>query len=280
MPVDFGPALVELEREGRRTYGPRSFSDYCDEHGLGRVDTATAISVDFIKKLDRSLRDSNTMVFRLGRHDGSGTSFGLATAPSGNINEFFLIDVECMDMTEPQLFLPDVSARALFPFQLMPKLTETSLVNLAVGSGLLHRALDLDGHIPSTPATGQSTFTFSFRPMPGADVWQHQQGQVEIDAMFTAQRNGRETLFLVEAKDGKAMEPNGDLAKHKLVYPYAALRNELPDYMDIVPVYLKAWRAGGDRHFLVVECGMPGADIPVITELSPKQSQHLVLRGF
>ena len=50
--------------------------------------------------------------------------------------------------------------------------------------------------------------------------------------------------------------------------------------MDIVPVYLKAWRAGGDRHFLVVECGMPGADIPVITELSPKQSQHLVLRGF
>ena len=101
--------------------------------------------------------------------------------------------------------------------------------------------------------------------------------RVEIDALFAAPRDGRETLFLVEAKVGP---PTGDLAKHKLVYPYAALRSELPATMDIVPVYLKAWAEGDDRHFLIVECELDGGDTPVVNGLRAMHSQHLVLPKF
>jgi len=50
--------------------------------------------------------------------------------------------------------------------------------------------------------------------------------------------------------------------------------------MDIVPVYLKAWAEGDDRHFLIVECELDGGDTPVVNGLRAKHSQHLVLPKF
>ena len=274
----FSKAVAKMEEDGSAFYGPESFKSYLQRHEL-KANTPDFVSVDSIDRLCPSLRKNNTMVFRLGKHEGRGTSFGLAKAPTGNLTDYFLNDEQCLSGTNAQLFLPAVSMRDLFPFQLLPKLTETSLVNLAVGSGLLHRALGLENSGRGVvPATGQSTFTFQFRPRPDlSDPWVHQKGQVEVDAIFTASRDGKEALFLVEAKKG---DPSGDLAKHKLVYPAAALRASIPDYMPIVPVYLKSWADSGDRHFLVAECDLATAPVPVVSDLSTRSASHWVLRGY
>jgi hypothetical protein len=90
----------------------------------------------------------------------------------------------------------------LYTFMLLPGFTETSVVNLALASGLLPYALDVDAtYTPSVPATGQSVFSFPVKPNSklGAE-WFHQRGQVEIDALFVARRRSKETLFLVEVK--------------------------------------------------------------------------------
>jgi len=273
----FEPALNFMAAHQLNTYGPHEFNAYCAEHGLGRVPTAPAISVDFSRRLSSELRSSGTMVFRLGRHGGTGTAFGLARSAGETVQEFFVQDQECVDSAERSAFQPSAPSTALRPFQLLPKLTETSLVNLAVGSGLLHRSLGLDGVGTPVPATGQSTMTFDFRPTARAGTWTHRSGQVEIDAMFTARCHGQETLFLIEAKVGR---PDGDLAKHKLVYPYAGLRGTVPADMAIVPIYLKSWEEDGVRHFLIVECRLPERAVPVVAELVPFRARWWTLPGF
>ena len=104
MAVDFTPALQEMAASSHATYGPRLFRSYCEEHGLGKPDTAQSISIDKLSALAPSLRNAETMVFRLGRHEGSGTSFGLARASSGDVREFFLLDEACLAATMPQVF--------------------------------------------------------------------------------------------------------------------------------------------------------------------------------
>lgn len=277
MSVDFGPAIDAMLRSGDVTFGPREFRAYVEEHELGNPITAEAISVDSLKKLAPSLKAADTMVFRLGRHGGARASFGLARASSGDVREFFLDDAECLAATSPEVIVPPIPRLAMLPFRLLPKLTETSLVNLACGAGVLHHALGLDAHELPTPATGQSVFSFVFRPTAESDAWEHRQGQVEIDALFAANRGGSDTMFLVEAKAGP---PRGDLAKHKLVYPYAALRSELPKGMEIVPVYLKTWEEGHDVHFLIVECELSNTDVPVVNSLRPKNIHYRVLAGL
>jgi hypothetical protein len=72
----------------------------------------------------------------------------------------------------------------------------------------------------------------------------HDAGQVEIDLLFVAQREGEEFVFVVEAKQDKASHGsdhlNSNLAKHKLLFPVLAIRPRVPSGMQIVPVYLKA----------------------------------------
>jgi len=128
------------------------------------------------------------------------------------------------------------------------------------------------------PATGQSTFSFNFKPRSDLpDVWHHENGQVEIDALFVGRRSGREQLFLVEAKTGR---PNGSLAKHKLCYPLFALRSFVPDYIEIVPLYLKSWSENDGRHFLVTECAFPAGGLTSISSMEPVRVFHGVLHGF
>ncbi len=275
----FEPALREMNRTGSAFYGPEPFQQYLNSNGFSKKNTWQMVSVDSISRLDKLLEKHHTMVFRLGRRASlAETHFGLARV-STDWADYFLIDEDLVSRCAPQSFLPNVPVRDLFPFQLMPKLTETSLVNLAIGSGLLHHALGIEWSGRTVvPATGQSTFDFRFRPRPGlAEPWDHLGGQVEIDAVFVAPRAGRETLFVVEAKSGP---PNGTLAKHKLVYAMAALRGRVPRYIDIVPIYLKTWAEGGHRHFMVVECAQKTPEDLVVSELLPQTTRHMVLPGF
>jgi hypothetical protein len=271
-----------IERNGRSgldTYGPIPFQAYIAQHHLPAARTWQYVSVDSLDRLSPDLREAMTMIFRLGSRSGvNGTHLGLAKCLNG-WNDYFLDDRELIKQAAPDAYLPSASARRLFAFHLLPKLTETSLVNLAVGSGLLQYALRLsEGEEQVVPATGQSSFTFDIAPRLGMPIpWQHVQGQVEIDALFVGRRDEKECLFLVEAKSGS---PTGTLAKHKLCYPLAALRGEVPEYIRIIPVYLKTWTENDGQHFLITECSS-GDNIPiVITEFVPTRVHHLVLHGF
>lgn len=275
----FDCALRQMKREGACTFGPISFNRYLRDNGLAEKRTWQYVSVDSLDRLAPELRQAQTMVFRLGGRKGnSGTHFGLARCRD-NWSDFFFQDNELLQQTEPEVYLPEVSVRTLFSFQLLPKLTETSLVNLAIGSGLLPYVLGLEtGHGQLVPATGQSTFTFHIVPLPGLPTaWEHINGQVEIDALFFGRRAGRETLFLIEGKCGR---PQSSIAKHKLAYPLAALRNSVPEYIDIVPVYVKTWGDSDGQHFLVVECACPKVTPVVIAELGAVAVWHLVLNGY
>jgi hypothetical protein len=102
---------------------------------------------------------------------------------------------------------------------------------------------------------------------------------VQIDGVFIAKRHGIETLFVLEAKAGRGLD---SLAKHKLVYPYLALRSHVPDYMPITPVYLRAVRESGELHFYVATCTVAsdrGQQV-AISSLEATSVGHYVVRGF
>jgi hypothetical protein len=249
----FLPAIEVMNRENMGCYGPVSFRDYLRQHNLPYKDTATAISVDSRRKLSKDLVDSNVMVFRLGNHPGTNhTAFALARTREG-WSDFFLEDDRLFSSLEIHSFDASRCNQDLTAFRFLPRLTEPSLVNLALASGLLGEALELDeAGIPIVPATGQSTYTFDVQPFADGPSWTHRQGQVEIDSLFFAKRNGKQVVFAVEAKRSATFD---SLAKHKLVYPYLALRNSLPSSIQIVLVYLRAVRNGDSWNFFVCECG-------------------------
>jgi hypothetical protein len=252
MATMFSPALATMSRQSSACFGPVSFRDYLRQNNLPNKDTATSISVDSLRKLSRELVESHVMVFRLGNHPGTNhTAFALARTREG-WSDFFLEDQQLFSSLPIHEFDTVRCKQDLAAFRFLPRLTEPSLVNLALASGLFGEALELDD--PATPivlATGQSTYTFDVRPFSDGPSWPHRQGQVEIDSLFFAKRNGKQLVFAVEAKRSEAFD---SLAKHKLVYPYLALRTALPPTMQIVPVYLRAVRDGESWSFFVCEC--------------------------
>lgn len=277
----FEAALESMDKSGASTFGPKSFQKYAQESGLTNAKTAPSISVDTFKGLPAELRNAGAMVFRLGATDGEkNTQFALARHVDG-WDDYFLIDDVIFSSAGAQVFIPSVSMKELFAFQLLPALTETSYVNLALASGLLAHALRLDDERSAhVPATGQSTFSFEVRPHAVHPVlWNHRRGQVEIDALFVAQRNGKPHLFLVEAKVSPGMQ---SLAKHKLVYPLLALRTSVPHDLPIVPVYVRAMSAEDGVHFCVCECRLNSNDSsePSISDLRPAHVQRFVLPGY
>jgi hypothetical protein len=194
-------------------------------------------------------------------------------------SDYFLLDDTIFRDAEPEMFIPMVPFRQLFPFSLLQRFTETSLVNLALASGLLAHALQLDGQrLPLATATGQSTFTFEFRPHEKISaLWRHTRGQVEIDSVFTARRDTKETVFVVESKFAEKL---GSLAKHKLLYPVLAIRSQVPRYMDVAAVYMRAIRAADGFHFYIAECrfGNDPDGVAVLSTLSAATKAHFVLR--
>lgn len=257
-PDVFKPALAQLAAREWGVFGPAPFSEYLRRNGLPLVDTAQTISVDSVDRLAGSLRERQTMVLRLGSPEGSaGTQFALISTP-GRLADFFLLDEQIFTPEPPLTYVPEASLRSLYPYYIMPALTETSLVNLAFASGLLAHALRLEGPgaLPA-PATGSSTYSFRFRPHAEmAQVLEHVRGQVEVDALFAGRRDGQDCLFIVEAKTGRS---GASLAKHKLVYPVLAVATSgrLPAHMQIVPVYLRMVEFEREIQYHVVECRYP-----------------------
>lgn len=277
----FAPALAELDGENSRfVYGPESLLKYLSRIGKS-AKTAPSISVDSYEALPRYLKMQETMVFRLGVSEGGGnTQFALVRL-KGHLRDLFLFDQEVFEDERGATFLPNVSMRRLFTFQLLPAFSEGALVNLALASGVLGQALRFsDMESPLPPATGHSTFSFIFAPHSAYDLtFNHNRGQVEIDALWVDRRDGRDCLFIVEAKAGIKERL---LAKHKLVYPILALAPHLPKDMEIVPVYLKAFLADDGIHFQVLECEYPEprSPKPAVDHLKPRTHHHLILPMF
>ncbi len=143
----FTPAILEMERQNICYSEPRSFQDYLKNHGIAAQKTASLISVQTLNGLNPELRRGGYMVFRLGsRPEAKNTYFALAKLSSSqNWSEYFLLDEQIFSDCQPQLFLPNVSIRQLFAFNLLSSLTENSLINLAIASGL---------HLVSDSASG------------------------------------------------------------------------------------------------------------------------------
>lgn len=260
----FSRAIERMATTGSAFHAPMSFQAYLTEAGLRAADTARHISVQSLADLNPELREAGIMVFRLGvPPGGKHTHFALARALSG-WGDYFVLDHDVFAQMSPTLHCSLTDSAPLQAFSLLPKFTETSLVNLAVASGLLAKALSLDSNsLPSVPATGQGTYSFPFTPhseIPTGE-WQHIAGQVEIDAVFVGSRAGQKTVFVVEAKAG----PPASLAKHKLAYPIWALHAALPASVSVVGVYLRSYQIETALHFLVAECqatlGLPLSSI-------------------
>ena len=263
------------------TYGPISFQKYIEDHKLPRnTPTARNISIDNIARLDRSLRMNNMMVFRLGSPEGERyTHFALVKSISNLESDYFVVDQDVFNQNEAELFIPTATYRQLFPFTLLPRFTETSVVNLCIASGLLSYALNLDkSELPSVPATGQGTYSFKVKPHFGIDVlWKRTKGQVEIDAIITATRASRPMLFLIESKSSTKLD---SLAKHKLMYPLLALLKTVPPYIKIIPVYIRAIMGNEETHVYIAECETDynRSEIPTIAGLTVSKAKHFIMR--
>ena len=272
----FEPALQKMTEIGADTYGPEPFQDYLAENELPKKKTASAISVQTLAGLSPELRDAQTTVIRLGEApDSQYTQFALARAING-WSDYFFIDDQVFADCAPEAFVPETPMVELFPFFLLPNFVEMSLVNLAVASGIFGHALNLDADdLASAPATGQSTYSFSFRPHRDIDKrFEHNNGQVEIDALIVGKRENHPVVFVVEAKSSKKFE---SLAKHKLLYAVLAIRSKLPPYMPVVPVYLRVLSTATDLHFYFAECGEVDTRDPILNELQVVSQRQIVL---
>ncbi len=166
--------------------------------------TPQYISVDHLNRLDRALYNAGCMVLRLGRATDTGTQFVIVQILDRSPEGFFLLDRDIFAEQPIQTFVPEASVRDLFPYGLLNKRNEKSATNLGFASGLFAEASELDRpHPASVPAGGNSTYTFSFVVDDGYKAeFVHNDVQVEIDCLFVGKRDGRDTIFVLEAKLG------------------------------------------------------------------------------
>jgi hypothetical protein len=274
----FTPLIAELNQKNLDCSAPQSFKNYKKTHSISSTAmTASILSIDYLDRLDSELRENNLMVFRLGSEPGSnGTHFAIARA-KGGFTDYFLDEIALEKNSSREICEPNISHN-LEAFRLLPKLTESSLVNLSLASGILGNALGLDNAIQQhIPATCQSTFSFSVHPHQDISAeWLHRNGQVEIDALFCGSRRGKKELYIVESKFGTS---HSSLAKHKLVYPYLAIREHLKEDISIVPVYLKTKIEGNSISFMVTECSFKGSST-AISSLKPLIIKTFILNNF
>ncbi|PFI88739.1 hypothetical protein COI86_14120 [Bacillus thuringiensis] len=272
----FHYVIDQLDNVDQGVFGPVSFLDYLSGLGFPKLKAPDAISIDSWERLHQSLKNNDCMVLRLGKSTGAGTQFAVVKVKD-RLSEYFLFD-EKIFTNEGVEYFPEVEDNQLLAYQLLPTLTEASIVNLGFTSGLISKALELDELKPIfPPATCNSTFTFSFKPHSSMDRnLIHKNGQVEIDAMFVEKRNKVNTLFVIEAKVGNKHK---SLAKHKLLYPVLAVAPQIPDSIPIVPVYLKAQYEKDGIHFHIVECEIPDPRKNLVgyNELQVKHYKHYIV---
>lgn len=260
-----------MKMDGLNIIGPMSFQDYLSENHLPAINTASSISIDSYEKLNPLLKNENLMIFRLGQSDiGKGTQFVLRKVR--DFSDYFILDeMFTKEHSGHEHIVNDKSI--LIPYRILSNLTESSYVNLAINSGLLSSALGISNI--SSAATSQSAFTFRLKlHSEDEKEFLHSKGQVEIDSLFIAEKNGKKYIFVLEAKSDNIHK---SLAKHKLVYPVLAIAHQLPSDIEIIPVYMKVIREKNHLHFYVVECSIPDPrkKIIAINELHPVQSTYL-----
>lgn len=275
----FETALEEMAAAGIWYREPERFRDYCRENELNIGDAVPRyISVDRFADLRTELRESNVMVLRTGTGN-----FALVEGREENLNDYFIYDDDAFANTEQELFIPETSFLQLFAFSMLKRhndLQETSLLNLGIAAGVFQHALGLDKDFQGTaPANTHGQYEFEIRPRhDDALTWEHS-GQVEIDALFSGKRKGKPVLVIVESKSDRdtGSREKRTLAKHKLAYPYLALRQQVPPTMEVILVYLRAYRPEDDLiHFKMAECGF-GHGENAIDSLVPISTRHITL---
>jgi hypothetical protein len=272
----FDAALSGLPPTGAWVYGPEVFQHYCRANGVS-VDTAAKISVDLPSRLARELKAAQVMVLRLGPREGGRTAFALVRHEDMCLAPFFLQD-ETVFVSDTETFIPNESVRTLFPFGLLPSLSETSLLTLAHASGLMAEALGCDPtSIQMIPATGAGTYSFRFS-VGNVEryVLEHLNGQIEVDAVCVAQRYTRNVVIVTEAKKGVF----DGISKHKLAYSVWAVRSTVPRDIPIVPVYMRVVERPGELEFNIAECAIEdgAAGVPSLHSLHVVRSRRLTLR--
>ena len=228
-----------------------SFIAYRNATAFPHARTLNALSIQDFNGLPPFLREQNVMVFRLG-----AGRFALIRLPDKTaLRDLFLFDTEIFGAEVVDV--TPLNEELLSVYSLVNRHSETNLINLALASGCLSDALELDKRHSFPPAaTAQSTFTFSFRPssrVPSVTL-EHKAGQVEVDAIFIARLGGQRTLFVVEGKNELAFSTKGSLSKTKLRYAAEAVASAGPLDLPIVPVYLRASRHGDVAEFRVARC--------------------------
>lgn len=267
----FYPVIKELNKYEVGLFGPVLFSEYLSTNGFPSVGPARYISIDSLEVLSNTLRINDCMVLRLG-----GGTFVIVKIKD-KIKDFFLVDNDIFTNSDEK-FYPTVEPDQLLAYKILPRITETSVVNLGFSSGLISYSLNLDNVKPIfPPGTCSSTFSFEFFPHTLIENnLSYTNGQVEIDAMFVEKRNGKKTLFVIEAKHEG---PHRSLAKHKLLFPILGIANNVPKDIDIIPVYLKTFIENDGIHFHVVECNLPDPRerLVAVNELTVKRYKHIIL---
>lgn len=277
----FKPLLDQMDREGRDFIAPMPFASYVEGIGIRRKRdgsrTAACISIDFQENLRPELREGNVMVFRCGVPPKERNAhFGLART-KGTWDDYFLVDDINFDRSE--FYLSQKQRGQLAAFQVLPTLTEKSLVNFVLASGLIQDVLELDNTEEMLIAANcQSTFSFQFQPHHQIEaVWDHTKGQVEIDSLFFARKSGERRLFLIESKHNITQKT---LAKHKLVYPILSMRGELRKLgIPIMPIYMKTQTDGSDLLVDITICDFPHTS-KCVSELRPNKYRHFFIKDF
>lgn len=277
----FQKAIDELNNSGELVSSPTSFQKYILDQGISAPQTAQHIAVNTFSALSRELKDAECMIFRLGIPKRlTNTEFAIAKCING-WSDYFFLDNELFSELEVSDFNPETKSKHLLSFKLFPNLTETSMVNLALASGLLLDSLNIsEKNFSPIPATGKSVFTFEFQPTSHSTKrLMHNKGQIEVDALFVGERNGRDCIFVLEAKDGSRFDP---LAKHKLFYPVMAIQSSVPKGMEIVPVYMRTIRKPDNIEFNILECTnlRAGKHMMAIDQFSPLRVDRRSLRDF
>lgn len=256
---------------------PQPFQEYLNEIGIKHKSTVAFISVQTFKDLNKQLKEAGFMVFRLGSPVGQRkTSFTLVDVKSRWADFFFFDDDIFKSKRETELSI-DWSADQLLPFRLIPKLTETSHVNLAIELGVLEATLGFDTGMISVPATGRGNYSFSFKPYANWEKsFSHEAGQVEIDSVIVAKRNGKKHILVVEAKSGAFPS---SLAKHKLAYPVFSILPSVPGEYEIIPIYMRIEESEDFFTFYVAECfSISRGDELAINKLEIKTSSIIKAR--
>ena len=276
--MTLGKCLMELKTGNNKSrwFPKTKFTEYTGLKGK----TPQNLSIDHYhnyKNTHKDLSEENMYLFRLGKG-----CFSLVECES-ILDEYFIDDNIFPKVGDR--YVSSASQQDLFSFSIMPKLTENTLLSLGLATGVIQSGLGMDSEEPiPSPSEANGTYKFKIENPHNVDFFEHD-GQVEIDTVVFGKMNGNYTLFVIEGKEGK---PNSTLAKHKLAYPVMALASEgkIPDYIQIVPAYVRAWedKKTNSIHYCIAKfemnCNPRNSAVNIANVNLKSNPKHLFLQNI